>query len=84
MGGTAALGLLDIQAGGTLNNTSGSISVAANSSLTVAGSLNNDGSLTNAGNFSLISTGTFTCKGTYTENRTDQLYALSQSTDGTV
>ena len=84
VGGTAALGLLDIQAGGTLNNTSGSISVAANSSLTVAGSLNNDGSLTNAGNFSLISTGTFTCKGTYTENRTDQLYALSQSTDGTV
>ena len=84
VGGTAALGLLDIQAGGTLNNTSGSISVAANSSLTAAGSLNNDGSLTNAGNFSLISTGTFTCKGTYTENRTDQLYALSQSTDGTV
>ena len=84
VGGTAALGLLDIQAGGTLNNTSGSISVAANSSLTVAGSLNNDGSLTNAGNFSLISTGTFTCKGNYTENRTDQLYALSQSTDGTV
>ena len=85
VGGTAALGLLDIQAGGTLNNSqSGSISVAANSSLTVAGSLNNDGSLTNAGNFSLISTGTFTCKGTYTENRTDQLYALSQSTDGTV
>lgn len=84
VGGTAALGLLDIQAGGTLNNTSGSISVAANSSLTVAGSLNNDGSLTNAGNFSLISTGTFTCKGTYTEGRTDQLYALSKSTDGTV
>ena len=82
VGTDAQQGLLEIS--GTLNNTSGSISVAGNSSLTVAGSLNNDRSLTNAGNFSVISTGTFTCKGTYTENRTDQLYAMAKSSDGTV
>lgn len=82
VGTDAQQGLLEIS--GTLNNTSGSITVAGNSSLTGTGSLNNDRSLTNAGNFSLISTGTFTCKGTYTENRTDQLYAMAKSTDGTV
>lgn len=85
VGGTAALGLLDIQAGGTLNNSqSGSISVAANSTVTNNGSFANAGSLTNAGNFSVDGAGAFTCTGTYTEGRTDQLYALSKSTDGTV
>ena len=85
VGGTAALGLLDIQAGGTLNNSqSGSISVAANSTVTNNGSIANAGSLTNAGNFSVDGAGAFTCTGTYTEGRTDQLYALSKSTDGTV
>ena len=70
-------GLLEIKADGTLTNT-GSVDVTSGSSLT------NGGDFTNSGSFAVDGEDLFTSTGTFTDTRTDQLYAMAQRENGAV
>lgn len=70
-------GLLEIKTDGTLTNT-GSVDVTSGSSLT------NGGDFTNSGSFAVDGEDLFTSTGTFTDTRTDQLYAMARREDGGV
>ena len=76
-------GAYRVQNGQTLIIQSGTFAPA---SLIVeaGGTLINCGDLTNNGDFTVESGAQFTCTGTYTENRTDKLYAMAKDSDGKV